>query len=351
MTVRVAAIVVSWNSAEQLEACLAALDRQDHTPFEVVVVDNASTDASRRILADLAQRPRHHPLHVVHNATNRGFCGGVNDGLAVLDDTVGAVLLVNPDVVAERRLTARCVAALAADPRRGSIQPRLHRVRRASDGAAVIDTTGHVLTRPRIILNRGEEEVNGGAFEEPGEVFGASGACVLHRRRMLDDVAWAGSGHVLTEDLVAYFDDVELDFRARRRGWTAWYEPSAVAIHERGGAGPRRTPWVEALSWSNRLLVTVTCDRVTGSDLAGYALVTTLKTVELALTAPRGLLVGVGRLRHLPAAYRRRRQLDMAACVPIEAVIGEWARPMPWRRWVATWWRRRAGSEAQPSSS
>jgi GT2 family glycosyltransferase len=347
--VRVAAVVVAWQSAEDLPDCLASLDAQDHDDLEVVVVDNASTDGTAALLRALAAAgDRRHPLHVRSNPTNRGFAGGVNDGLAVLDAEVAAVLLVNPDARPAPDLVRRCVAALEADPRRGSIQPKVLRAVPAPDGRPVLDTTGHVLTRARLLRNRGEGEVDTGRYETPEEVFGVSGAVALHRRAMLDDVAWRhpdGRREVLTEDLFAFFDDVELDWRARIRGWSAWYEPTAVAVHVRGGAGPRRTAAVEALNWSNRLLVTATCDdRRTLLRAAPLGVTTTLlKTIELAVTCPRALPPALARLRLLPAALRRRRQLLARARVTPAEVVARWAAPFSWRGWVATWWRRVTG--------
>lgn len=345
---RVAAVVVAWQSAGDLPACVASLDAQDHDDLEVVVVDNASTDGTAALLRSLAAAPRRHPLRVVTNATNRGFAGGVNDGLAALDDAVAAVLLVNPDARPAPDLVRRCVAALAADPHRGSVQPKVLRAVAAPDGRPVLDTTGHVLTRARLLRNRGEGEIDAGQHDVPGGVFGVSGAVALHRRAMLDDVAWRhpdGRREVLTEDLFAYFDDVELDWRARLRGWRAWYEPAAVAVHVRGGAGPRRTATVEALNWSNRLLVTATCDdRRTLLRAAPLGVTTTvLKTVELAVTCPRALLPALARLRLLPAALRRRRQLLVRARVTPGEVVARWAAPFSWRAWIATWWRRVTG--------
>ena len=342
---RVAAVVVAWNSARDLPACLAALDGQEHRDLEVVVVDNASDDGTAPLLAAELAASRRHPMRVVSNRTNRGFCGGVNDALAILDPGVDAVLLVNPDVVAAPDLVEHCVVALLADPSRGSIQPKLHRAARGPNQALVIDTTGHVLTAARLVGNRGEGELDRGQFEVAGEIFGASGALVLHRRTMLDAVAWQhpeGRCEHLTEDLVAYFDDVELDWRARLHGWTAWYEPAATAVHERGGAGPRRTANVEALNWANRLLVVATCDD-RRSLLRAAPLVTAttlLKTLELAITVPRALPAALGRLRLLPASRRRRRQLLARATLAPSAVVEQWVEPFRWRPWVATWWRR-----------
>jgi GT2 family glycosyltransferase len=345
---RVAAIVVAWQAADDLPACLASLDAQDHDALEVVVVDNASTDGTAEVLDAALAGPRHHPLRVRINPTNRGFAGGVNDGLALLDPEVAVVVLVNPDARLAPDLVGRGVAALLADPHRGSVQPKVRRAVPAPDGRPVLDTTGHVLTRARLLRNRGEGAIDDGRHDVPGEVFGVSGAVALHRRAMLTDVAWRGphaTGQVLTEELFAYFDDVDLDWRARLLGWRAWYEPAALAWHVRGGAGPRRSVTVEALNWSNRLLVLATCDD--GRALlraAPVVLATTgLKTVELAVTVPRAVWPALRRLALLPAALRRRRELLERARVSPGEVVARWVAPFSWRAWVGTWWRRITG--------
>jgi GT2 family glycosyltransferase len=344
--VRVAAVIVSWNSGTDLPACLLALDAQDHDDLEVVVVDNASRDPDTLdVLAAIERAEPRHPVRVVRNRSNRGFSGGVNDALAGLTDEVTAVLLVNPDVVVAPDLVRRCVAALSVAEDLGSVQPTLHRPLVDAAGEPVIDTTGHELTSARLVRNRDEGRAHRHGASG-GEVFGASGACVLHRRAMLDDVAWRrtdGGLEVLTEDLVAYFDDVELDWRARCLGWRAVHEPSALGVHERGGAGARRTPTVEALNWSNRLLVLATCDRPGWRDLPLIVVTTGLKTLELALTTPRALPPAIARLRLLPRARRRRAQLLARARVSPEAVAWRWVVPFDWGAWVTTWWRRVRG--------
>lgn len=353
---RVAAVVVAWNSAEDLPGCLAALDAQDHPDLEVVVVDNASRDATAAILRgwrDEDAAP--HPRRVRTNAVNRGFCGGVNDALATLGDDVHAVLLVNPDARPAPDLVRRSVAVLEGDPGVGSVQPRLLRPAEPA-GASRLDTTGHVFTRARLWRNRGEGQVAAGRHLQPGPVFGASGALVLHRKAMLDDVAWwhaDGRREVLTEDLFAYFDDVELDWRAQLLGWRAHYEPRAVGVHERGGAGPRRTARVEALNASNRLLVIATCDD--GRSLLRVAPLvvgtTALKMLELAVTVPQAVPATIGRIiRLLPGARRRRRQLRARARRSFAEVPATWVVPFRFRPWIATWWRR-VGPTRHGSSS
>lgn len=339
---RVAAIVIAWNSADHLGPLLDSLDAQDHDDLEVVVLDNASKDASVEVVRAAAARARAHPVRLVRSGYNRGFCGGVNAALGLLGEDVAAVLLVNPDVVADPELIRRCAARLVEDPRCGSVQPRVRRPVPDAQGRPLLDSTGHELTTARLYRNRGEGTVDHHALAA-GEVFGASGACVLHRRAMLEDVRWC-DGQVLTEDLIAYFDDVELDWRARRLGWSAWYEPSALATHERGGAGPRRTALVEALNHANRVLVSVTCDRPSVRWWPLIVVTTQLKSLELLLTVPSAFPRSLWQLcRVLPGALARRRELTARAPVAAVEVEQRWAVPFRWGPWVRGWWLRLRG--------
>jgi GT2 family glycosyltransferase len=336
---RVVAVVVNWNGAEHLPACLDALLAQDHRPgVDVIVVDNASVDGSAQVLSSYGDR-----IRIVWNAANRGFAGGVNDGVAAAGP-VDAVLTVNPDVVARSDYVRQVVAALVADDRRGSVQGKLLRTARSPGGEPVVDTTGHVAFTTRLFRNRGEGEIDRGQWDRPGPVFGVSGALALYRWRMLDDVAigFGGRREVFDEDLFAFWEDVDLDWRARLRGWEAWYEPHAVAVHERGGAGPRRTARVEQLNWQNRLLVLVKCDTWTAlaPALPGFLVTLLLKTGELVLTAPGAFVAALGDVGLTRRMLAKRGQVHARAVVPTGEVVRRWFQPFAYRQWVRTWWRR-----------
>lgn len=337
---RVTAIVVTWDSSSDIGACLASLDAQEQVVLDVIVLDNASRDDTCAIVeTHLAAAPRH-PTELVRFERNLGFCGAVNRG--IVRSTADAVLLVNPDAALDPRCTARLVDVLVAHPSCGSVQPKLLRPR--ADGADasapdVIDTTGHVITRPRLVLNRGAGEADRGQFDEPGEVFGASGACVLHRRATLDDIARdatagapvTGVSERLTEDLVAYFDDVEVDLRTRTRGWSARYEPSARVRHARAGASRRRRRRVRALNLSNHALVIVGTEgpRSLLADAATIVPVWLLRLAVATLRSPLAMMLALGRLRLMPGALRRGRLDRARAVVPVAEVIERWAQPLP----------------------
>jgi GT2 family glycosyltransferase len=335
---RVTAIVVAWEDAADVGACLAALDAQDHVDVEVVVVDNASTDGTVAAVEAHLAGPLRHPARLVRNTRNLGLCGAVN---RVLEGPTGeAVLLVNPDAVLAPDCVRRLADELAAHPRCGSVQPRL--LRPAVDGPDRIDTTGHLRTRLRLVLNRGQGLPADVHRPEPGEVDGASGAAVLHRRAMLDDVARRDGGRTewLTEDLVAYFDDVELDLRARLRGWSARYVPGATGRHARAGTSRRRPRRVHVLNVANHLLVTLGTEPP-GALLRDLPLVLPVWTARLVVAALRRPLAFPGvlwRLRLLPRFVRRGRADRARAVVPTGEALGRFS-PLP-PRWLGDAVRR-----------
>lgn len=350
---RVVAVVVSWRQVEQLAGCLAALDAQTHPQLDVVVVDNASGDGSVEVAQRAAAAVRSHPVTVVANATNRGFTGGVHDGLAVAEQVApgwDGVWLVNVDCEPEPDHLARLVATLDDHPACGAAQGRLLRTEPAPDGGTIVDSTGIELTTARLVRDRDEGRRADAVTRPAQEVFGVTGACALLRRAALEDVAWPGPGlwtaRVLTEPLFAYFDDVDLAWRLRRHGWTARHVPDAVAHHERGGAGPRRSAFVEELNAANRLLVVRTCDvrRRGGRAAVLVAVTTALKLVDLLVSHPAAARRAAVRWwRGRDAADRRRAALEVAQRVTAEAVVERWAVPFRFGPWIATWWRRVTG--------
>jgi len=329
----VTALVVTWDSATDIERCLRSLAAVEHDAFDIVVLDNASRDDTVDRVEALRTEGLRHPSTLVRLARNHGFCGAVNIGIR--GSAADAVLLVNPDATIEPDALGRLLRVLTRHADCGSVQPKVLRLQSsgAVDGAAIIDTTGHVLTRPRLLLNRGAGEPDDGRFDTAGEVFGVSGALALHRRAMLEDIA-RGAGDLreyLTEDLVAYFDDVDLDLRARQRGWTARYEPLAVAHHARAGASRRRRRRVRVLNLANHPLVIVGNEGPAAllRDAPAIVPLWLLRLVVAAVRSPFAMLLAVGRLRLLPAALRRGREDRARASVPLADVLERWSEPLP----------------------
>ncbi len=91
-------VVANWNRKELLRACLDSLARQRHGSFEVVVVDNGSTDGSAALVEEIAKS---YPvrLRLIANSANLGFCAANNQGIRATDAEL--VALLNNDAEAE----------------------------------------------------------------------------------------------------------------------------------------------------------------------------------------------------------------------------------------------------------
>ncbi len=302
--------IVTWNSAAVIDACLDGLRRQRGVSFELVVVDNASTDDTRERVRAAFSRGLGGKL--VSSETNRGFCGGQNRALA--ESRAPWVLLLNPDAVLPPEFIAHLAGRLMAiDADVGTIAPLIL----LEDGR--IDSSGLFLDRLRRVFDRGQGERPPSDWPEE-DVFGCTGAVALHRRAMLDDVA--EDGLVLDERLFAYYDDLDLSWRAQLQGWRCRLVPTLVATHGRGGKnalraterGPGRA-FEQRLALRNRLLVLVKCERAIDllRALPFWLPYEAGRLAYVLLRAPASLPGYLDALRLLPSVWRSRRWIHARA--------------------------------------
>lgn len=305
-------VVLNWDGGQMVQRCVGSVLAQTVPPGEVVVVDNASRDGSAEAL-----EARFPEVRVLRLPRNTGFAGGMNAGIAAAGGE--QVLLLNLDVELEPAYLEACAAALDADPALGGVTGKLLRFT-GDDSPPVLDSTGHRLYRNRRAVDRGEGEPDTGQYDDRRAVFGVGGAAPLLRRAMLDDVRRSGGtgDEWFDADFFAYFEDIDLCWRARLRGWTFGYVPEAVARHHRGGTGGRRIDAIEAGNHRNRLLMMVKDDAVPSllRHAPGIALTELRSAVHLAATRPRALLLAyLGLLRLLPRFLRKRRQVQAGRTV------------------------------------
>lgn len=222
--------LVTWNSAQDLSACLDGLDRQD-LPVELVVVDNASTDDSVGLIND-----RMPETMIIRNDSNEGFCKGHNR--AIRNAHGKYYLALNPDVHLNAGYLPALIAEMEQDARVGITCGKL--LLSEFSGPQRIDTTGLFIDRKRRQFLRGHGEVDSGQYDQVSEVFGADGAAPLYRREMLEDIQV--NGEYFDEAFVSHKEDVDLSWRARLLGWRCIYTPHAVGYHRRSFRPGRRQP-------------------------------------------------------------------------------------------------------------
>ena len=322
-TIGVAVVAVNWNGRRDCESMLASIRAQSLAPREVVVVDNGSQDGSREWFQAQSD------VMVLANPKNVGFAAAVNQGLRAT--AADFVLLCNLDVALDPGFLAQTVARAATGGRIGSVGGRL---RSALPGPPRLDSTGHVLYRNGWVVNRDQGEPDDGRREQAEEVFGISAAAALYRREMLEDVAL--EGEVLCADFFAYLEDVDLDWRARWRGWSSWYEPAATASHRRGGTGLHTTSAIERHVVANRISVWVRNAPPAwtgGRQMASASALFALRMGRAAGRHPSAVLGGWDALRRLPRSLRERRLILGRRLVEPEE-LARWAEPNQWSRMV-----------------
>lgn len=333
--------MVSYNTVDHIEGAVDSLLAQSHDDLQIIVVDNNSHDGS----ADEARRVAvgHDHVRVVANPRNVGYAEAANQALE--HAVSGGFFLVTPDVRLDPDHISHCVAMLHRKPRAGSVQGRLHRMdadgqvlRR--NGRPILDSAGHTAHTNRVFRNRGDGLADDGQVEDPAEVFGVCGAAALHRVEALHDVAYLGE--VFDSTLFAFFEDVDLDWRMRARGWQAWYTPDAVGLHERGGDGPRRSAIVERLSYRNWFLTVLKNDEPSTMwpDAHLLGATTILRTADLALTVPTAFAKALTDVRLVPQTLAKRRHLQRHRTVSAAAIVQRWFEPFDYQTWISKRIRR-----------
>jgi len=296
----VAVVIPSWNSVQLLPRCLDSIAAQE-VEAELLVVDNGSTDGSLRLLE--ARGVDHVAL-----PQNIGFAAAVN--LAASRVRAEAILVLNADTVLEPGCIGALVERLAADPQLGGVQPRILQLEGggALDAdAARVYSAGMALTRDGRAFEEGAGEAQGPLSARPREVFGVCGAACLLRRELFDELG----GY--DERYFAFYEDVDLNVRARVAGWRFAYVPEAVVWHVGNASwtaqAPQPSAWNARLVARNRLAT-----QLKFMPAQALPLIAAVELGALARAARQGrfraTLAGkLAALRLIPALLRDRRGL------------------------------------------
>jgi GT2 family glycosyltransferase len=209
---KVSIIVVNWNGERFLKDCLGALCGQSYGNREIILVDNGSADNSVRFT-----RENFPAVAIVALNENKGFTGGNAAGLEVAQGAY--VALVNNDARPDEAWLENLIQPMLRDRTIGICASKL-----IFENPRILNSAGDGLTTAGVGFNRGLGHA-AAALDAPEPVFGACGAAVLYRRRMLDEIGF------LDENFFLYDEDVDLNFRAQLTGWKCAYVPTAVAYH------------------------------------------------------------------------------------------------------------------------
>jgi GT2 family glycosyltransferase len=208
----VSVVIVNWNGRRWLEQCLPTLEAQTFRDFEILVVDNGSTDGSVAWLAE--QWPG---VRLLAQAGNLGFAAGNNAGIRAgwgrYIATLNNDTRVGPDWLA-------ALVQAAREPGVGMVASKMVQWQQPDR----LDSAGIEVDWAGMAWNRGwGEPVDTAAA--PAHVFGPSAGAALYRRDMLTGIG------LFDASFFAFYEDVDLAWRAQRAGWRCRYAPDALVYH------------------------------------------------------------------------------------------------------------------------
>lgn len=292
----VSVIVLNWNGQRYLERCLGSLSTQTFPEYEIILVDNGSTDGSVDFV-----RQRFPDVRIVRNASNIGFSAGNNAGIRASEGRYVATL--NNDTDVDSRWLEELVCAMESDPAVGMCASKMLRWHQPG----VIDSAGVNVDVLGFAWDRCGGERDDGSNSRPVEVFGVCAGAALFRREMLDQVG------LFDPDFFIYLEDVDLAWRARSQGWKCLYVPTAVVYHIHAGTVGEETSFKSRLLGRNK--VWLLCKNYPFPALLWYGpliLAYDLMAVGHSLAAGRGLSVLRGRveaLSRIPRMLAKRRRI------------------------------------------
>jgi GT2 family glycosyltransferase len=236
---RVAVVVVAHNGGTMLSACIDALRATEFADFEIVVVDNASSDGSVRACRERVDEIL--PLEV-----NRGFAGGVNAGIEHhlrRGPPADVYALVNQDCRVAPQWLAPLVERLRSDARVAVVGARIY-----DDDERTLQHAGATIAANGLTEHLGRGSSDSLAHREPRDVDYVTGAVCAFTR-----ATWQAHGPFDERFFPAYFEEVDFCVRSRNAGMRIVYEPRSEAVHREASVLGRQTKSYLRVYHANRM--------------------------------------------------------------------------------------------------
>ena len=219
----VSILIVNYNGAEVLPGCLDSLRKITYPRFDVLVVDNASADASLDLLKGYPE------AKVIRSGSNRGFTGGNNLGLTSCHGDY--VLLLNSDTVVTPGFLEPLVEYLDSHRQVGIVQPKMLLSRHGN----ALDVCGSFLTALGFLYHYGYWKADSAKYDHDHAAFSLKGACFMFRREL---VAAAG-GYLFNEDFFCYYEETDFCHRAWLAGFESHFVHNSKIEHLQGATSER----------------------------------------------------------------------------------------------------------------
>ena len=251
--------IINYNKSSITNSCLKSLNDLDQKGFDVyvVVIDNASKET---LSLDKKAFPNLQ-LTLINSKVNTGFSGGHNIGFRhAFEHNAEYVVILNNDTTVDNQLLQKLIASGSEREDAGIIAPKIYfskgsefhsdRYSNSEKGHVLWYAGGEIDWNNMYWKHRGVDEVDKGQFEKTEETDFASGCCFAIKTSTLKKIG------LFDERYFLYYEDSDLNERAKRSGYRIFYEPQAMLWHQNAGStGGSGSPLQDYFTTRNRLLL------------------------------------------------------------------------------------------------
>lgn len=215
MEKQVTIIIPNYNGLSFMELCFDSLKRQTCKEFDILVVDNGSTDGSVNWLRD-------HEIPSIFLEKNTGFSGAVNVGIRTAKTPY--VILLNNDIETDPRYVEKLLDFMKKNPKAFSASAKMIQMHHRD----LMDDAGDLYTLLGWAVQRGVGQSSKG-YDRAVRVFSACAGAAMYRRELFEEIGYFDEMHF------AYLEDLDVGYRAKIAGYENWYCPDAVVYHVGSG--------------------------------------------------------------------------------------------------------------------
>jgi len=213
-------IILNFNGKRFLKDCFESLKKQTHQSFEIILVDNGSTDDSVEFI-----KKKFPEVKIIINKENLGFAHANNQGFKIAKGKY--FITLNNDTEADEKWLENLILIAESDEKIGMVASKILSLKNPN----LIDSVGVNICLNGMSRGRGRLEIDKGQYDRVEEIFLPSACAALYRREMLEEISF------FDDSFFAYCEDTDLGIRGRLTDWKAFLSPQAVVYHYYSGTG------------------------------------------------------------------------------------------------------------------
>ncbi len=256
MDTLVSIIIPHWNGIDILSECIDSLNNTEYSNFEIIVVDNYSSDESVKWL-----KANHPKIKIIENDKNYGYAGGCNRGIN--NSRGDYIVFLNNDTIHKKDWLSNLVTFMNKHPDCAAVQPKIlnyyerDKFDYAGGAGGHMDILCYPFARGRLFL---EQEIDNNQYDDDAPCFWASGTAIMVRKEFFLEV------EKFDENFFAHMEEIDLCWRLQLKGHNIYVNPKSVIYHKNAVSLPMTSIKKFMLNHRNSLMML----------LSNYKVLTTL---------------------------------------------------------------------------